>query len=121
MSGNRLEYDDAGWTFFALSLGTTLATPFTFYTLYQIFNHNKVDDKSSKARTEVEKQQLKLKASRKKSIWTNSFLCRIAFIIITWLYLFYQYNSIEIAGDIQVFNPWEVLGIEEGAVGTKKN
>mmetsp|Transcript_19924 Transcript_19924/g.36993 ORF Transcript_19924/g.36993 Transcript_19924/m.36993 type:complete len:655 (+) Transcript_19924:225-2189(+) len=122
----RLEYDDNGFTYFGIGLGISFLVPYSLNVLWSTVKTLTGTSGSLKPRTALEaaKAQRDAKDSGVKGVLKKESLKRWAIVILGWLFVAYLFSFTGSETDIEVFDPWKILGLEEGTVtdaATKKS
>lgn len=113
-----LEYDNSAFYYFALTLLVIYIIPGTWYALSEcflaFFGSGEV---GAKARTAAEKQKAELLkkettgTARLNKTW---YLCNLACLLVAWCLLLYLISLVINDGEVSSFDPYQILGIEQG-------
>jgi len=114
-----LDYDNSAFYYFALTLLSIYLIPGTWYALTELF-HAFLGSGAlgSKARTSTEKAKSdKLKAATTgiTRLQKSTFLINLAVLVVAWLLFLYLISLVISDGEVNTFDPYVILGIEQGA------
>lgn len=114
-----LEYDNSAFYYFALTLLVIYLIPGTWYAVSELvaafIGSGGV---GTKARTEGEKQKalsLKMKTTGWARLNTTRYKVNLVFLIIAWVLALYLIVLVSSHGEVTNFDPFPILGIEQGA------
>ena len=114
-----LEYDNSAFYYFAIGILMVFLLPATFFFVKGIIGSAISRARSSqKARTsaEVKKvKQLSEDSKISKKVFTKGFLIKLCLLVVGWSVVFGMFSMVGDDAQIQSFNPFEILGVDESA------
>eukprot|EP00750_Incisomonas_marina_P000104 INCI10127.1.p1 GENE.INCI10127.1~~INCI10127.1.p1 ORF type:complete len:684 (-),score=144.12 INCI10127.1:833-2884(-) len=113
----RVQYDDAAFYIFAVSVLSVYAFPATYIAVGKILRATVLAKPPTQRRLlegEKEKSQY-LRAKVAREVWSNCFIAQLVVLAIVWLLLFVLISSYSAGGDIKQFEPFEILGLTPDA------
>jgi len=118
-----LDYDNSAFYYFSLTLLSIYLIPGTWYALKELcsaFLGGGVT--GSKARTDAEKvkaEKLKSDTTGLARLKKGSFYTNLCFLVVAWFLFLYFVNLVSSDGVVNSFDPYSILGIEQGAVNAE--
>jgi translocation protein SEC63 len=114
-----LEYDNSAFYYFALTLLVIYILPGTWYALSEfIYAFVGSGEIGSKARTLLEKdkaKKLKEDTTGFTRLNKTSYIVNLVFLVIAWFLLIYLITLVRNDGEVNTFDPYQILGIESGS------
>ena len=115
-----LEYDNSAFYYFAITLLIIYILPTTYYVLKEIFFAfiHGGDEIGAKPRT---KQEIKKSTELKKQttgfqrLNNTTFISNLCFLILAWAIFLYLITLVSNDGEVNQFDPYNILGLEQGA------
>lgn len=118
-----LEYDNSAFYYFALTLLVIYILPGTYYAISEFiaafFGSGEV---GAKARTKLEKDkanELKKQTTGWARLNTTSYITNLALLVVAWTIFLYLINLVKNDGDVSTFDPYSILGLEQGSTLTQ--
>lgn len=111
-----LDYDNSAFYYFALTLLCMYIFPATYYLLQDLYAAYAVSD-SGKGRTSAEKAKYKKGPTgfAKLQKQSGNVYMRLGLLLTAWLIFFVLLNSLDTDAELSTFDPFHILGIENGA------
>lgn len=114
-----LEYDNSAFYYFALTLLAIYILPGTWYVLSEFVGaFLGGGDVGTKPRTKAELEkakELKQKTTGFARLNTTTYKANLICVIIAWCLFLYLINMVINDGEVRAFDPYQILGIEQGA------
>jgi len=120
-----LDYDNSAFYYFALTLLSLFLIPGTWHALvvfYEAFAGCGVSGSKARTSTEQEKaNKLKAATTGVARLKQNGFSFFLVLLVVAWLLFLYLISLVITDGEVNTFDPYVILGIEQGmAVGEIK-
>jgi translocation protein SEC63 len=113
-----LEYDNSAFYYFALTLLVIYILPGTWYVVAEFVRaFLGGGDVGTKARTKAEldkAKDLKTKTTGFARLNTTAYKANLVCVIIAWCMFLYLINMVINDGEVRAFDPYQILGIEQG-------
>lgn len=114
-----LEYDNSAFYYFALTLLGIYILPGTWYAIAEFFRaFLGSGDVGAKARSKSENQKA-LQLKKQTTGWTRlnntTYIANLCGLFVAWSLFFYLVNLVMSEGVVKSFDPYSILGIEQGA------
>lgn len=114
-----LEYDNSAFYYFAITLLAIYILPGTWFALSEfVLAFLGSGDVGTKARTKAEKekaQALKNATTGWARLNTTWYKSNLVAVIIAWVFFVYLITLVINDGEVRAFDPYQILGIEQGA------
>eukprot|EP01035_Chromulina_nebulosa_P034045 gene34045-45633_t len=115
-----LEYDNSAFYYFAITLLIIYILPTTYYVLKEIFFAfiHGGDEIGAKARTKQETKkslELKKQSTGFQRLNNATFISNLCFLILAWTIFLYLITLVSNDGEVNQFDPYNILGLEQGA------
>ena len=114
-----LEYDNSAFYYFALTLLAIYIIPGTYYALSEfILAFLGSGEVGAKARSQLEKEKAQ-KLKKQTTGWTrlnnSTYITNLVFLVVAWCILLYLISLVKNHGEVSSFDPYAILGIEQGS------
>ncbi len=114
-----LEYDNSAFYYFSLTLLVIYIIPGTWYALAEFCRaFLGSGDVGTKARTSQEKEKakkLKKETTGITRLNTTAYITNLCCLLVAWAIFLYLVNLVSNDGEVNTFDPYTILGIEQGA------
>ena len=113
-----LEYDNSAFYYFAITLLVIYIIPGTYYALAELVRSLGSGDEGSKPRTKIEKQKadkLKKQTTGWARLNNGTYITNLIIVSIAWIIFLYLMTLVVNDGEVSRFDPYQILGIEQGA------
>lgn len=114
-----LEYDNSAFYYFAITLLGIYIIPGTWHAVAEFLRaFLGSGDVGTKARTKQERekaQQLKQQTTGWTRLNTTAYLVNLVCLVFAWITLVYLVQQVMNDGEVSSFDPYQILGIEQGA------
>jgi translocation protein SEC63 len=114
-----LEYDNSAFYYFAITMLLIYLIPGTWYLLAELYRaFIWSGEVGTKARTSAEKDKankLKKEVTGIARLKKTSFVVNLALVVVFGLIFLYLIRSVISDGEVQSFDPYQILGIDSGA------
>jgi translocation protein SEC63 len=118
-----LEYDNSAFYYFSLTLLAIYLLPGTWFAVSELFGALfGSGDVGTKARTKAEQdkaRQLKQQTTGWARLNTTAYKTNLVCLVLCWAMFLYLISLVMNDGEVQTFDPWNILGIEESASVTE--
>jgi translocation protein SEC63 len=117
----RVQYDDAAFFIFAISVLSVYAFPATYLILGKLLRATVFAKPTASRRLlkgEEEKSRL-LKEKTGKEVWSACFIFQLVTLVIVWTLLFILLTSYSSGGDIKQFDPYEILNVDHDSTSSQ--
>ena len=116
-----LEYDNSAFYYFAITLLVIYIIPSTYYVIKELYVAfiQGGDEIGAKPRTKQELQkakELKKRSTGFQRLNTTAFISNLIILIFVWIIFLYLVNLVSNDGEVNQFDPYTILGLEQGAV-----
>lgn len=114
-----LEYDNSAFYYFALTLLVIYIIPGTWFAVSEFFRaYLGSGDVGTTARSSLEKQKAE-ELKKQTTGWTRlnnrPYLINLTCLILAWAIFLYLISLVKDHGEVSSFDPFAILGIEQGA------
>eukprot|EP01031_Cornospumella_fuschlensis_P035023 gene35023-42413_t len=114
-----LEYDNSAFYYFALTLLFIYIVPGTYYAVAELFRaFLGSGGVGAKPRTKEEREKAK-KLKQENTGWarlrTTKYIANLVCLIVAWSIFIYLMSLVANDGEVSSFDPYQILGIEQGA------
>ncbi len=114
-----LEYDNSAFYYFALTLLVIYILPGTWYVISEfVLAFLGSGDVGTKARTKAELEkakELKQKTTGFARLNNTTYKANLVCVVVAWCLFLYLINMVINDGEVRAFDPYQILGIEQGA------
>lgn len=114
-----LEYDNSAFYYFAITLTAIYIIPGTWYALAEFYRaFLRSGDIGTRPRTKAEKEkaeQLKKSTTGLKRLNNTTYITNLVILVIAWAIFIYLVALVVNDGEVSTFDPYVILGIEQGA------
>jgi len=112
----RLEYDDSAFLYFGTGICTSFLLPLSWLYMRALMDDGDSASKLEKARTSIEREKLViLEKDKKDRRATKSMRVRGFLLFIGWVFVAYLYLQSGTGAQIEQWNPFTILGVENDA------
>lgn len=114
-----LDYDNSAFYYFAITMITIYLIPGTWYALGEVYRaFISSGEVGIKPRTAAEKEKadkLKRETTGIARLKRSTFIVNLILLVVFWSLLVYLVTMVITDGQVQAFDPYHILGIEQGA------
>jgi len=118
-AAKMLDYDDNAFHYFAITCLVIYLIPGTWFALAEVWRaFVSSGDVGTKPRTAAEREKaekLKRETTGLARLRRPAFLCNLALLVVCGLIFVYLVRLVMADGQVQAFDPFHILGIEQGA------
>lgn len=116
---SMLEYDNSAFYYFAITLLAIYALPATWHAVAELFRaFFSSGEINAQARTKEEREKadlLRKQTTGLARLTTTSYILNLVGMLVAWSLLFYLLTLVMRDGQVSSFDPFQILGIQQGA------
>jgi len=114
-----LEYDNSAFYYFAITMLIIYVLPGTWYAVaefaHAFFGSGEIGAKARSKYEQEKAQRLKKQTTGWTRLNTTGYITNLILIVCAWCLLFYCLAMVINDGEVNSFDPYQILGIEQGA------
>lgn len=119
-----LDYDNSAFYYFAMTLMCMYLIPGTWSVLSEVYKAFFTSgDVDSSPRCDAEKAKfakIKAETTGLARLTKRAFLINLLCLIVTWaIFAYFMYMVLSTEGNVQVYDPYAILGVEQGATSNE--
>lgn len=117
-----LEYDNSAFYYFAITLLVIYLIPSTWYVLKEVFRATVGNGIENTVRTKEEGEKvsrIKKETTGLTRLSNTTFLTTLTTVLIAWSIFLYLVSLVSSDGEVNRFDPYTILGIEQGVTNSE--